>query len=686
MAPISSIYGLGLGKMTVKSALNQPFAAEIELVDVNNVALSDVKVGIADPENFEQIGVERAAVLSLLSFKVEKNEHGREVIKVQSTERMSEPYMELVVDLTWPEGQLYKAYTILLDPPGYRLVTSTIQGGPSHYRKQGHQAGVIDKTVVTTVNHNPTVVNDGKKKASYGPTIANDSIWQIAQRYKTSEVILPQVVLAIVGANPDAFTDGNLNGLKMGIRLTIPSTSEIAQVPAELATAEVMAHDKAWNEKQPIEHVLTLPYTNNQGLENEHTSQSVGSGTSTVPSIPAPSSLPLIPSNSLTLNPVPAQGSKSQGLEQDSTIKTEISLTAAVVETVREANALLMEQLRSLQKQNDKLQKQIEKKDKELKQLKSQIQVLVKQRQALPSQASSTVADNSMNLLPLILLLLAGGGGIGFVFWYLRGRKQNEQTSASSTQLVDTNESVIKPRESKANQVVVEPEITSKSELMIVEPLVEQPVTIKDDVISFEPQTNAKQEKLQEIMDDEPLAKEETKDEAPLEFNTDFAATVTELEELPVQKESAEKPEEEYLEFESGLHHGFKLPVSESQKIEEKEELIHDGIEFDLPETKEVEKEQEEKLIEIDDSLSQFFVEDKPQAAELEEESALEAELKKDRLKSKKALETLLALAKTYISMDDFESARHSLAEVIEHGTKKQKDEASGLLESIKDK
>ena len=77
---------------------------------------------------------------------------------------------------------------------------------------------------------------------------------------------------------------------------------------------------------------------------------------------------------------------------------------------------------------------------------------------------------------------------------------------------------------------------------------------------------------------------------------------------------------------------------------------------------------------------------DEAKVTDEEPESELQTELKKDRLKSKKALETLLALAKTYISMDDLESARHSLEEVLEHGTKKQKEEAADLLESIKDK
>ena len=734
--------------MTVKSALDQPFVAEIELVDVGSVSIKDVNISVADPQNFAEIGLERAAVLPLLSFKFDKNDQGKEVIKIESLERISEPYMELVVDLTWPAGQLYKAYTILLDPPGYHLTSSTIIGGKAHYKYRQPQIsgpGVVDKSVVTTVSHNPVTGNDSKKKATYGPIVTNESIWQIAQRYKTSEIILPQVVLAIVGANPDGFTLGNLNGLKVGVRLAIPSTTEIAKVPADLATAEVMAHDKAWNDKQPIEHVLTPPYTLYQSVNKA--SLPTNSNPSTVPSIPTPNILPLIPvngSNPLIQNPGiiknPETGQKPRNIEQDYITKTEISLTVAAVESVREANALLMEQLRLLQKQNNRLQAQLDKRDQELKQLKSQIQVLVKQRQALPSEAHSSEASSSTNYWPLLLLLLAAGGGAGFAFWYLRNRKDNpNEPVAPSKQLMEVNSSFIKPRDEPHKEDILLDKEDPKTELMVIEPsaIVEEkqeekieeekiekkaivdtvkepeqifPVTDVEtiptsshedesfDDISFEPDTIDEKEGLPETKN----LDKEVNEEVDLDFNAFFKnASDTSIPED--NKSEPEKADEKgFLEFEPGLHHTLSPPPQEPLKKEErtrdnsinfnlgkteiKEEPKSDDISLIQKPSKKYKKPKEEKDIEVDESLSQFFVENKDAPEEVKDESAIETELKKDRLKSKKALETLLALARTYLSMDDFDSARHSLEEVAEHGTSKQKEEATNLLDSIKGK
>ncbi|WP_058479672.1 FimV/HubP family polar landmark protein [Legionella waltersii] len=448
-----SLYGLGLGEMVVKSSLDQPFLAEIELVDVGGNSLSTIKVSVADPQQFEEIGLQRAAILSLLNFKIGKNSQGKSVIIIKSDERMTEPYMEIVIDLVWPSGQLYKSYTVLLDPPGYKLEESIAQSKPSYYKKKtttyANEPGVVDKPVLSTVDHNPVNLNDDKKKTTYGPTVANENVWQIAQRYKTSNLILPQVVLAIVGANPEAFTNGNLNGLKVGSRLAIPSTEEIEKVPSDLAVEEVMAHDKAWTEKTEINHVLAPPYVNAHNVNPVSQSKN-----SEVPAVPKLNETNAIPKDSfpqiiqnITANPIntntqnPKQIIVSQQAEQDAKTKAEISITTAAVETVRESNALLMEQLRLLQDQNKKLQDKLDQRDKELETLRKQIQVIMKERQSVASQASSSKSDDdSMSVWPFVLLFIVlAGGGYAFAYWYFRVREQKTEEQGPTSTVPEPN-------------------------------------------------------------------------------------------------------------------------------------------------------------------------------------------------------------------------------------------------------
>lgn len=62
------VHALGLGEMKVESALDQPFLAEIELIDVKNISLPNIRVGLADPQGYRSLGVERSEVVGALFF------------------------------------------------------------------------------------------------------------------------------------------------------------------------------------------------------------------------------------------------------------------------------------------------------------------------------------------------------------------------------------------------------------------------------------------------------------------------------------------------------------------------------------------------------------------------------------------------------------------------------------------
>lgn len=637
-----AVNAIGLGEMTVKSSLDQPFLAEIELLDVGSSPVVGIKVAVADPDNFQQLGLERVAVLSLLHFNIEKNVKGKFVIKVQSRERMSEPYMELVVDLTWPGGQLYKAYTVLLDPPGYQLVSTRAHSSPTYYKKSiGHKSepGVIEKAIITEVQHNPVSLKDSKKQTTYGPTIANENVWQIAQRYKASEVILPQVVLAIVGVNPNAFTEGNLNGLKVGVRLTIPATNEIAKVPAELATAEVMAHDKAWNEKTPINHVLSPPYTHGQVTNPVPQIQSDSKAKSTeIPTIPKFTIQAIMPNQNIMPQLIPstgvnstsnvnqaqpAQNNSAQHLDQNSIMKTELSITSAAVESVRESNALLMEQLHLLQDQNKNLQKQLTQRDKEMKAIRTQMQTLMKQRLAVSGQVSSPIADNqSSSFWTLVLLLVVAAGGGGFAYWYfkLREKETKEQPFLSSEPIVPKR---------------VTPEVTSEP-VKAAEVSIQEAVTRTIDITAkaAEALTDSAYKKL-----DKPAAEIE-KNPSLIEERIGSPSAGEEHITLSVGTNAMDSKTEITAQSESSLE---PTEIVDVQSVKKQTELTIDNVKGDLGDAEVIKKEEpkEEPLLEFESSLNketdneatqiQHSLEDVNSIAEMDEPEKLKRNEQKQK-------------------------------------------------------
>ncbi len=111
-------FALGLGELKVYSYLNQKSKAEIPIIGLGSLPLSELKVNLADLSEFERIGMDRPYFLSTLKFSV-KRKRGGPVIEISSDKRINEPYLQFLIDIAWSNGQLYRAYTVLLDPPGY---------------------------------------------------------------------------------------------------------------------------------------------------------------------------------------------------------------------------------------------------------------------------------------------------------------------------------------------------------------------------------------------------------------------------------------------------------------------------------------------------------------------------------------------------------------------------------------
>ena len=108
---------LGLGDITVHSALNQPLKADIALLDVGGLTQNDLSVSLATADEFGRAGVERVFFLSDLKFTPIL--HGnRQMIRVTSSKPVNEPFLNFLVQLNQPNGRLLREYTVLIDPPG----------------------------------------------------------------------------------------------------------------------------------------------------------------------------------------------------------------------------------------------------------------------------------------------------------------------------------------------------------------------------------------------------------------------------------------------------------------------------------------------------------------------------------------------------------------------------------------
>ncbi|GAB4392991.1 MAG: motility hub landmark protein FimV [Gammaproteobacteria bacterium] len=221
-------YALGLGEMTVKSALNEPLKADIKLQGLHQLALDELQVSLASEEAFKRVGLSRNFMLTQLQFSLTRNAANQPIIRVASRDPITEPYLNFLVDLRWPQGQVLRSYTILLDPPEYAL-----HDVPTTQIKPTAEPSITERASANLAAQTQTSIATTKY---YGPTSDTDTLWKIAQAVNHQQrYSVFQVMIAIVRKNPNAFIDGNINRLLKGKTLQLPTVQEINAISPQQA-------------------------------------------------------------------------------------------------------------------------------------------------------------------------------------------------------------------------------------------------------------------------------------------------------------------------------------------------------------------------------------------------------------------------------------------------------------------
>src|SRR5450830_680822 len=199
---------MGLGDITLHSALNQPLNAEIALIEPGDLADGELSVSLATPEEFARAGVERVFFLNDLRFTPVLRGNSS-VIQVQTNKPVSEPFLNFLVQVNRPNGRLLREYTVLLDPPG------NLPGG---YSLPARSAALEQPASV--VNTPPPPAVQGK----HYTVVKGDNPWVIAKRLREagSQASVNELSQGIRALNPGS------DRLRVGQSLLLPDVAVVA--------------------------------------------------------------------------------------------------------------------------------------------------------------------------------------------------------------------------------------------------------------------------------------------------------------------------------------------------------------------------------------------------------------------------------------------------------------------------
>ena len=255
-----SITALGLGELDPDSALNEPLTARIPLLSMRDAEAEAVRVSLASQAAFEQAGLDRPFYLSQLKFEVKQADDGEHFILISSEKPIKEPFLDFLLEVRWPQGELQREYAILLDPPQYAAAEpSTAKNGRA--LAAGEQTGADPRPESSSAAAVQTPsVSRPSGSTRYGPVQANQTLWGIATEVRPPQgVTVYQTMQAIVRANPEAFIDGDINAMMKGVVLRVPPRNEIARIDARQAARHVREQLARWRENHRLETAEASP-------------------------------------------------------------------------------------------------------------------------------------------------------------------------------------------------------------------------------------------------------------------------------------------------------------------------------------------------------------------------------------------------------------------------------------------
>ncbi|WP_316655336.1 FimV/HubP family polar landmark-like protein TapV [Ralstonia condita] len=253
----------GFGALHVRSNLGQPLQAEIDLTGVTPEEAQNLVAKLATPDAYARAGLTYNPIVSSLRASLVRQSDGNYVVRLRSTQPVAEPFVDVLVDLNWASGHISRAYTFLLDPVGSNhsaqnfaptpVVQATTPGAAETTSAPASQSPAPAPAAAAPARPARQAARPQQAApAAPAPNAApggsytvqrGDSLYDIASTAAQGQeaVSLDQMLLALYRNNPNAFIGGNINRLRTGSVLKVPSQTDAQKVSPREARREVVA-------------------------------------------------------------------------------------------------------------------------------------------------------------------------------------------------------------------------------------------------------------------------------------------------------------------------------------------------------------------------------------------------------------------------------------------------------------
>ena len=257
-------WALGLGQLQLKSKLGEPLLAEIPVISADPAELENLQARLADPETFLRVGLPLPdRMVSDLRFALVYDGAGKPLIQVTSPGPVAMPMLTFLLEVDWGDGRLVREYSVLLAEPeavaaasqpviqapaaapstaivrDAAPIASAVPSAPAAPQPRPQPAPLPAAVPMNPAPAPPVAtptpiaatapVAAISANAASRTVQAGDTLSGVAAQLRDSGQSITALMAALLRANPDAFINNDPNLLRRGATLAVPTADSVDQ-------------------------------------------------------------------------------------------------------------------------------------------------------------------------------------------------------------------------------------------------------------------------------------------------------------------------------------------------------------------------------------------------------------------------------------------------------------------------
>jgi pilus assembly protein FimV len=281
-----SAWSLSLGRLSVQSALGESLRAEIDVTSLTPDESANLRVRVAPPDAYRIAGVDYNTVLPSTAVSLQRRADGTPYLRITSDRSVQEPFVDVILELSWSSGRLLREYTLLFDPPSVARAPATpatpavVAAAPARptkaelaasaaaeaaARAEATKRSAPPPTAAELTEPAPLAKAPARRSVAPAPAPApaadvaaagsgaeyrvkeGDTLSNVASKLQVEGISLDQMLVGLYQGNAQAFIGNNMNRLRSGAVLTVPSPQQLGSVDAREARRLVHVQSTNFN-------------------------------------------------------------------------------------------------------------------------------------------------------------------------------------------------------------------------------------------------------------------------------------------------------------------------------------------------------------------------------------------------------------------------------------------------------